>query len=88
MESMNSSNTVGAIYEMREAAERRARAEVVASLSQTAESRGELLDATLELEEKTQTAIEHCTANGCADPAHAHGGTVTDINSRRKHAAD
>jgi hypothetical protein len=85
---LDSSNTITAIYEMREAAERRVRAEIVDSLSPTAESKGALLDATLELEEKTQDAIEHCTSSECSDPSHAHGATVTDIDTRRTHPRD
>jgi hypothetical protein len=85
---MESNNTVAAIYEMREAAERKARAEILATLSQSAESKGALLDASLELEEKTQDAIDHCTSADCSDPTHAHGATVTDLNARRKLASD
>ncbi|HTA39954.1 MAG TPA: hypothetical protein VK760_12805 [Candidatus Acidoferrales bacterium] len=47
-----------------------------------------MLDATLDLEEKTQTVIEHCTSGDCTDAAHGHGATVIDINERRKLASD
>jgi hypothetical protein len=85
---MDTNNTVAAIYEMREAAERKARAEILASLSQTEESRGALLDASLDLEAKTQDAIDHCTSGDCSDPSHGHGATITDINAWRKPASD
>jgi hypothetical protein len=77
-------DTIRVIYEMRDAAERKARAELKASMSHTPESAGALLDASLELEERTQDAIDHCASSGCSDPTHAHGATVTDINARRK----
>ncbi|MGD0968881.1 MAG: hypothetical protein ABR949_11380 [Candidatus Aquilonibacter sp.] len=81
-------DTIRVIYEMRYAAERKARAELKASMSHTPESTGALLDASLELEAKTQDAIDHCASNDCSNPTHAHGATVTDINACRKTATD
>ncbi|HTC29378.1 MAG TPA: hypothetical protein VK702_01540 [Candidatus Acidoferrum sp.] len=81
-------NTIRVIYEMRYAAERKARAELKESMSHTRETAGALLDASLELEAKTQDAIDHCASNNCSDPTHAHGATVTDINARKRAGTD
>lgn len=80
----NNAQTVRAIYDMREAAERKARMELLVSENKTPETEDAFLDASLDLEEKTQEAIEHCTSSDCTDPSHGHGSTVTDINTRRR----
>lgn len=51
---------IEAIYEVREAAEKKALAEKALSETPGAEQRDHLLDAQLKLEEKTLTAIELC----------------------------
>jgi len=88
---MESSNTVSALYEMRHAAERKARAEIFAALSDTPETNRALLDASIDLESKTQDAIDLCHEGTCSHPDHQRQvapATVTDISGRRKQASD
>jgi len=64
---------VEAIFDLREAAEEHARAEIAHEQKPTPERKAELLDARLALEESTQDAIEACeycgrphgNGNGC-----------------------
>lgn len=63
-----SKKKIEAIFEVREAAERKAIAEKELSENPGAEKRDRLLDAQLKLEEKTLAAIEECHECG-----HSHG---------------
>ena len=65
---MQSENKVRAIFELRHAAERKARAEAAVEAERSPEARDALLQASLELEDRTQTAIEVCHECG-----HEHG---------------
>jgi hypothetical protein len=55
---------VAAIYELREAAEQHARIEVAVGEKPKGKDRDLLLDARIELEQKTQRAIESCVHCG------------------------
>jgi hypothetical protein len=55
---------VAAIYELREAAERHARVELAVGKKPKGKDRDRLLDARIELEEKTQRAVESCVYCG------------------------
>ena len=55
-----SRHKIDAIYSLREAAEAKAFAEMKVEIESTPSSRDKLLDAQLELESKTQDAIEAC----------------------------
>jgi len=55
---------VGAIYELREAAEEHARIEARVGSRPKGKDRDRLLDARIELEHKTQRAIESCVYCG------------------------
>ncbi len=70
---------VQAIYELRKAAEHKAFAEVAVDREGTPEARDALLDATLQLEAKTQDAIEVC--HFCGRP---HAGNVVEVDFRRE----
>ena len=84
-----SKKKIDAIYELREAAERKARVEQAVEEQPTKRGKDELLDAKLQLERKTVEAIDACHECG-----HAHGagedhiwmkGTaVTDLRARRE----
>jgi hypothetical protein len=69
---VESQSAIGAIYDMREAAEQKARAEVMAALRDTPENRNSLLDAQIELEIKTQDAIEAATEHHCSSGCVEH----------------
>lgn len=56
----NSKNKIDAIYQLREAAEKKALVEKQLEERPSQEQRDELLDAKLELEKKTIEAIEVC----------------------------
>jgi hypothetical protein len=66
----DSNRKTEAIYSLRDAAEAKAVAEIVASVHPTAATRDALLDAQLDLESKTQDAVEAC--HECGLP-HAAG---------------
>ena len=66
---VTSKEKIDAIFELREAAEKKALAEKALSEEPKAEKRDELLDAQLVLAEKTMAAIEVCH-----DCGHPHGG--------------
>jgi hypothetical protein len=55
---------VAAIYDLREAAEQHARIEVAVGEKPKGKDRDRLLDARIELEQKTQRAIESCVYCG------------------------
>ena len=57
---VNSKAKIDAIFQLREAAEKKALAEVVAQSSPSAQHLDVLLEAQMSLEAKTQTAIEIC----------------------------
>ena len=57
---MNSKRKIDAIYDLRRAAEEKARAEHAAAAFPSPEQRTRLLDAQLELEAKTLEAIDVC----------------------------
>jgi hypothetical protein len=70
----SSKNKIDAIYELRSAAEEKARAEARLSDLQTPQARDVLLDAQLQLEEKTLQAIEVCHECGHEHaPGTGHG---------------
>jgi hypothetical protein len=78
-------NKIEAIYELREAAEQKAKAEVAADTERTALARDILLDAQLRLESKTADAIEACHECGlphAPDAPHGLGqrGNVIDVS--------
>ena len=62
---------IDAIYDLRDAAEAKVRLEAAVDETPTPAARDALLDATLDLEAKTQHAIEACHECG-----HAQGGDV------------
>jgi hypothetical protein len=82
---MLSNEKIDAIYELREAVETKVRAEHALELVPSPEARVALLEATLDVESKTQTAIDVChecgRAHGLDDE---HGGNVIEVNFRRE----
>ncbi|HEV8021413.1 MAG TPA: hypothetical protein VGP41_09145 [Candidatus Lustribacter sp.] len=77
-------NKVEAIYALRDAAEAKAAAEHLLENKPTAANRELLLDAQLELEAKTQDAIEVCHECGLPhaanDPHPERGANVIDVD--------
>jgi hypothetical protein len=78
---------IDAIYGLRDAVEARTRLEAVVDEHPTADAREALLDATLEVEAKTQHAIDVCHECGhvhAADRGHGLGGDpkVIRVNFR------
>lgn len=69
-------NKIDAIYALREAAEEKALAEVELSAHATKSARDVLLNAQLQLEAKTQDAIEACHECG-----HAHASDDAHVGS-------
>jgi len=68
-----------AIYDLREAVERKMRAEMAVHREGSPQARDALLDATLEMESKTQDAIETCHQCGrahAAEEPHERRGRV------------
>lgn len=65
------SKKIAAIYDLREAAEAKAAAQLAVEMSPTPGSRDALLDAQIELEARTAEAVDAC--HDCEDPAHGHG---------------
>ncbi len=57
---MSSSKKIEAIYELRDAAEKKALAERAVDENPTPQNRDDLLKRQIELEDKTMTAIERC----------------------------
>ena len=81
---------VAAIYELREAAEAHARIEAKVGEKPRGTDRDRLLDARIELEQKTQRAIESCVycgrahADDCEPDNDQHGKVIpVDFNHRR-----
>jgi hypothetical protein len=94
-----SKDKVDAIYELREAVEQKVHAEVALERDDTPQARDALLDATLDVEAKTQDAIEICHecghAHASGDPhirrpaeSHArasdHSGNVVTVDFRQR----
>ena len=60
-------------------------AEQALELVPSPQTRAALLDATLEVEAKTQTAIDVCHECGCTHgPDDDHGGNVIEVNFRQE----
>jgi DNA-directed RNA polymerase subunit M/transcription elongation factor TFIIS len=62
----SSKEKIEAIYDLRDAAEKKALAEKAVDENPTPQNRHHLLDRQLELEDKTMTAIERC--HECGHP--------------------
>lgn len=76
---MLSNKKIAAIYGLREAVETKARAEQALESEPSPEARAALLDATLDVEAKTQDAIEVCHQCGHEhEPDQAHVGDTGD----------
>lgn len=76
---MLSNEKIEAIYDLREAVEVKVRAELALERRASADTRAALLDATLEVEAKTQTAIDVCHECGlphAPDDPHAQGKVI------------
>lgn len=77
-------NKVRTIYALREAAEAKAAAEHLLEIRPNEANRGALLDAQIELESRTQDAIEVCHQCGlphASDQPHSErGGNVIDVD--------
>jgi ABC-type nickel/cobalt efflux system permease component RcnA len=74
---MLSNEKIAAIYELREAVETKVHAEVALDARPAPETRAALLDATLEVEAKTQRAIDVCHTCGHAHaPDEAHDNVI------------
>lgn len=90
--SEESKGKVQAIYELREATEQKVRAEIALDFGGDAESRDALLDARLNLESKTQDAIDvchECDRPHASDAPHErlarvveHHGNVLNVDFR------
>ena len=85
---MLSNQKIDAIYDLREAVEAKVHAEHALQLVPSADTRAALLDATLEVEAKTQTAIDVCHECGLPhadDVEHGvaeAGGNVIEVDFR------
>jgi hypothetical protein len=79
---MLSGDKVDAVYDLREAVEEKVRAELEVDKHPSPEARDTLLEATLNVESRTQRAIQACHACGRVhldDPAECPGsGNVRD----------
>jgi hypothetical protein len=73
-----SKNKIDAIYQLREAAEKKALVEKQLEERPSQEQRDQLLDAKLDLEKKTIEAIEVCHECGHEHEEGAAHGTVAD----------
>lgn len=78
---MFSADKVTAVYELRDAVEEKVRAEVQVETRPTAAAKDELLRATLDVERRTQHAIEVCHACGRAhrDEPACSGDNVREV---------
>ena len=83
-----SKKKIDAIYDLRDAAERKARVQQAVEEQPTKQRKDELLDAKLELERKTVEAIDACHECGHVhEPNQDHvwkRSNVTDLNTRRE----
>jgi hypothetical protein len=78
-----SQDKIDAIYELRDSAAAKARLELAVEKHPTPAAKDALLDATLDVEAKTQHAIEVCHECGHvhASPDHVRGGdNVIEVN--------
>jgi len=75
-----SQEKIDAIYDLRNAVEAKTRLEAVVEDRPTADAREALLDATLEVEARTQHAIEVCHECGHIHPADRAHGDSTERN--------
>jgi hypothetical protein len=74
---MLSNDKIAAIYDLRSAVEAKARAEQRLAEVPSADTRAALLDAALELEEKTQHAIDVCHECGLEHaPGNGHSNVI------------
>jgi hypothetical protein len=73
---MLSNEKIEAIYDLREAVEAKVHAEHALDLVPSPETRTALLDATLELEAKTQAAIDVCHECGLSHAADSEHGSA------------
>jgi hypothetical protein len=88
--SLESKEKVEAIFELREAAEKKAHAERDLAEAPSMDKRDVLLDAAIELEQKTQIALEACHECGeehTADQPHSARGSSTAGGAGRQSAA-
>jgi hypothetical protein len=76
-----SQEKIDAIYDLREAVAAKVRLEAEVDRASTPDTRGALLDATLEMEAKTQQAIEVCHECGHVhhDRFHPRGGDDDNV---------
>jgi hypothetical protein len=81
---MLSNEKIAAIYELREAVENKVHAEAALDARPAAETRGALLEAMLDVEAKTQRAIEVCHACGYAHAEDERHDNVINVDFRRQ----
>jgi hypothetical protein len=77
-----SNDKIEAIYDLREAVEAKVRAEQRLAQLASPEARAELLDATLEVEARTQTAIEICHKCGREHASSEPHDNVIEVDFR------
>lgn len=73
MNTQQSNKKIAAIYDLREAAEVKAAAQLAVDMNPTPTSRDALLDAQLDLEARTADAVDAC--HDCDDPSHDHASS-------------
>lgn len=78
---MLSNEKIEAIYDLREAVEAKVHAEHALDLVTSPATRTALLDATLEVEAKTQAAIDVCHECGLAHAAQAEHGAAHYVDN-------
>jgi hypothetical protein len=79
---MLSNDKITAIYDLREAVETKVRAEAALDDRPAADTRAALLDATLDVEAKTQKAIDVCHECGHAHETDTTHGNVINVDFR------
>ena len=83
---------IAAIYALREAAERHAKIETEVGAKPTGADRDRLLDARIELEQRTQQAVESCVHCGRlhadeqprCEPGNGERGSVINVDFARR----
>jgi hypothetical protein len=80
---MLSNDKITAIYELREAVEAKVLAEVALDAQPSADTRSALLDAALDLEAKTQVAIDVCHECGHKHAVDDANPNVINVDFRR-----
>jgi hypothetical protein len=84
MERNEQHDKLEAIYDLREAAEQKGRAEHALEVHPSSQARDALLDAQLDVEKKTVTAIDACHECGLEHaPGQSHGNVVKVDFKRR-----